>query len=135
MIWRDIVLDRNISKSELTKAFSTIFDIDTNQVSFIENIIDFEDNYLLTCIINRLPGNFCLSLDCYLNFEIKNEYDTISRLCKILDCQALITNDEGEDVYNAYAFILFEPSGLVRKIIVDHDLYDEYGELKIVSNS
>lgn len=132
MIWRDIILDKNINKKELIKAFSLVFGLGRDRINSIDDITEFGDNYLFTFITYWLQGNFCLQLDCYPDFKIEDEFRVISHLCKILDCQALITNDKGEDVYNPWAFILFKPSGEVNKVYVDDELLDKYNELKII---
>lgn len=133
MIWRDIFLDKNISNRTIINAFSLVFNIDAHQINLINNITEFKNNYLLTCIIYRNPGNFPLQLDCYVNFEIKNEFNTISHLCKILDCQILITNDEYGYEYDPWSFILFKTSGQIKRVTVDSELLDQDNNLKILN--
>ena len=38
MIWRDIFLDKNISKKSIIKAFGLVFNIDANKIDLINDI-------------------------------------------------------------------------------------------------
>lgn len=132
MIWREIFLSKNADKSKLSEAFCNVLNINVDKINLIDNLVDFGSNYNLTCVIEKIPGDFCLKLDCYSSFEIKNEIDVISNLCKIVNCQALITNDEQSYQDNIYSFILFKQSGQTKIVEVDSELLEENNELKII---
>jgi hypothetical protein len=131
MIWREIFLNKDITKKDLAKVFSELFDIDVNKINLINNVTDFRDNDILTYIIDPSLGDFCLKLDCFTSFKVDNEFNSISSLCTRIGCRALISNDNGDDKDNPYSFVLFEPSGQVKKVKINAQLFDKYDEFKI----
>jgi hypothetical protein len=130
MIWREIFLNKSTEKKDLARVFSELFDIDINKINLIENITDFRENDMLTCVIDQLAGDFCLKLDCFVNFKIEDEFNKISKLCVKTASKALISDDNDND--NSYSFILFEPSGQIKKVEINSQLFDEYDEIKII---
>lgn len=134
MIWRDIFLSKVIEEKEIIEAFSCILNIDKGKINLIRNILNFRDDDLLTCIIDSLDGDFCMCLDCYVDFNMDNEFEVISSLSMKINCDILITDDTGDNRDNPYAFVIFSPCADPKKVEIDPKLFDEEYKMKIIKN-
>jgi hypothetical protein len=129
MIWREIFLNKSINKNDLIGVFAELFNTDASKINLIDNVTDFRENDILTCVVDRWLGDFCLRLDCFVNFQVENEFNVISRLCAKIESRALISDDDKD---NPYCFILFEASGQIKIVEINSQLFDEHNELKII---
>jgi hypothetical protein len=131
MIWRDMLIDRRPSDSELLHALAHVFQISTDTVvlfgDYGELLAPEPAGTRLLC--ERLPieGEFRMKLgimpvhpDQEAFARIHDDIDLLSALCRTLAVRGLI--DDGSE--NPYAFLLIDSTGAVSRTDLDAERLD-----------
>lgn len=135
MIWRDILIDRQPSDSELVHALAHLFQISTDEIllfgDYSQLLLDEPAGTRLLC--ERLPveGEFRMKLgimpvhpDQEAFVRTHDDVELVTSLCRILAVRGLI--DDGSD--NPYAFLLIDPNRAVSRTDLDAERLDSDGQ-------
>jgi hypothetical protein len=128
MIWRDIAIDRKVTRVELLSALMNIFKSKKEDISMVNELEDSEQKPLI-CVLTEMTGDFCLMLSFYLNSIPVDEFSLITSFCKELNCKALISNDDSN---NPYSMILADAEGTLDEVELDPEKLDDYEEYKVL---
>jgi hypothetical protein len=142
MIWEEILIDRNITSTEISSTVAEVFSVDIHSIVVVEDISDPSvDNSkpLAQPLVPRIViestdigGDFYRKLTFYISeqevsFNVIDKIDRIAHMCHKLDCKALISD---EDV-NPYSMNLVNTDGSIEKIFLDVDKLDDDGQFTI----
>jgi Helicase HerA, central domain len=102
MSWRYLLVERDLSLSEIVNAIIKVFSLKPEEVLVIndekELDIEISENIKLLCEKNTVDGDFKISLSIHLNNinlqelteEIGNELVIVGNLCNFISCKCLI---------------------------------------------
>lgn len=119
--WRDIFLDKVITKQPLTLALAKIFQVKPSEIGIISDLTQMEENKRLLCEISICQHKFSFMASIYLldkQLQPSNDIELVGKLCAQLDCRALV-----EDIHEIAPSIMFlvNPNGTYHHISIDAD--------------
>jgi hypothetical protein len=129
MIWRDVIINRNINNSTLMEVLAKVFNLTKFDIDIADSLEGCHKNKSVICILTELSGSFCLMLTFYLTIDLEDENAVITELCRQLNCEVLISNDESN---NPYSMILIDKNGVFQEVEVDSDKLDDYEEYELL---
>jgi hypothetical protein len=126
MIWQDIFFDRILNKDELLVAFSTIFKINPRTMILTSNIenIKLHEAINITCetFITSVNTEFPFKVSVYYyNGTAPEEITGVQSLCSILNCRALVTDEDSPDFSD---MLLITCDKQIKQISIDINQYD-----------
>ena len=132
MVWQDILIDRKLSKAELTEAICTVFNISTNEVLIVKSITDIEVNNSVRIICQTLATctTFELLLSIFIRDELlvpSNDVLVISRFCELLKCTVLMSDDSE----NPHSMLLVKGIKTIERISINLEDYENVTEIEL----
>lgn len=135
MSWQDIFFDRAINIDEMSKTLSKVFEVAeqhilvTETYPLAENMLQSPQPVII-CWLSFIGGDFPCRADIYLEKLLlpKVEYQTEATICEMLNCRALVSDDE----LNPYSWILIYKKDRYQKVYVDYDKLDANQQFTIV---
>ena len=130
MSWMPII-DRELTDAEIREGFSAVLGVGTEDIVFVEDILELSGNVSdeVPVVIERssIEGDFVQRLDIVLRGDQlwkRDEVNGMRLFCRRLDCSCLVTDDTPD----TYRWVLIEPTGKTRVVILDGDALDQRDE-------
>lgn len=135
MGWPDCIVDRHLSKEEITSALSKYLSIPSEGIMVVEEVPgeSIDVRVQLLCERTLIKGDFHLKLSFYPQnpaLEQGNGDRFIDYLCETLHCKCLISDDS----FDPYSMILVEAPSRHRQVFLDPDCLDQEPEEYIVKH-
>ncbi|GAA4840809.1 hypothetical protein GCM10023310_18400 [Paenibacillus vulneris] len=124
MFWQDVIVDRILTKAELSDAFSKVFQVDGAKVDITSNIehslgVGIKD---IVCETRKCEADYPLILSIFLKNEPEREtHDLIKEVCSYLNCNALISDSS----INPLSMILIKSTKENEQVYCDLRKFDE----------
>lgn len=130
MIWRDFVLENDLSNNRLIEALSRVLDVRPDDVRVTSSIEDIAEDSAAIALKEILPGEcFNLQVTVYTTSTVPDDAERVLKLSSEIGMRILISSDESPDPYE---FVLVTPDGKSSKVHVYPSALDELGEYKII---
>ena len=130
MSWMPII-DRELTEDEIREGFSAVLGVGPEDIVFVEDILEISGNVPdeVPVVIekSRAGGDFPQRLDIVLRGNKlweRDEADNMRFFCRRMSCSCLV----GDDTLDPERWVLIEPTGKTRVVIVDGEAIDERDE-------
>ena len=123
------LFNRDIGDSEILDSLSKVFDISRDRIFITNDICSIDtklDNIELLCEKTSIKGSFQNMLTLYLRSQNLRkagyvEQNIFIQLCKLLNCECLISDDS----YNPFTMILIKSNGIKSVSFIPEDMDNE----------
>ena len=113
MIWNDIILRIDLTNEEIQKQLANSFSVGIDQVVVSEAIENVDDFLAVTCIRNRVQGDYNTLLNLYLDFQPSDTFDCLKKISKNLHTDILTSDESTAD---PYGMLLIGENGEIEKV-------------------
>ncbi|MFD0694969.1 hypothetical protein ACFQZT_12755 [Paenibacillus sp. GCM10027628] len=130
MMWQDIIVNRILTKVELTNALCSIFQIDNSKLIITPTLEDtiVADDAEVICETSECKAEYPLILSIYLKKENpKDSLALIGTFCEMLNCEAIISDDSP----NPFTMLHVLGKGRWEQISIDLSTFDDNEGIEI----
>ncbi|MCU6792105.1 hypothetical protein OB236_08195 [Paenibacillus sp. WQ 127069] len=123
-MWQDIIVNRILTKAELSHGLCCIFGIGSSKLRItpsIEILMDSSDAEVI-CETRKCNTDFPLILSIYFSGNAPRDTLTmIGEFCEILKCEVIISDDS----INPFTMLLVKGKDLLEQITIDLSEFDD----------
>jgi hypothetical protein len=123
-VWQDILVNRILTKVELTDALCSIFQIESSKLIITPNIEDITvtDEAELICETRICKADYPVILSIYLKKEAPKDCRSLTgTYCEILNCEAIVSDDS----LNPFTMLHVMGIGRWEQISLNLGMYDD----------